>query len=193
MRITRRRRRRNRQGGRASAAAARGRGRDDRSRARDSRPRRGRRSGAPVQIGARQPAVQQHHAGPSPPVVAQEQLAAAGTTDGAGRGQVEAGARGCRGRGDARTIEAPTYHQPHGCNDRIGPRQGHRRRAAAARHLVQARAPRPDDAVRAVTAPARRRCCGCCRRGVDRLRRAGPRQGRRNRAARPAPAARAVG
>ena len=78
-----------------------------------------------------------------------------------------------------------------GSRDRIRPGQGHRRRAAAARHLVQARAPRPDDAV----GPQRRRqddaAADARRRGQRRPGRARVRQGRQGRAARSAPAARA--
>ena len=84
-----------------------------------------------------------------------------------------------------------SYHHSHGGGDRIRPGQGHRRRAAAARDLVQARAPRPDDPVR----PQRRgqddAAADARRRGLGRLRRARARQGRQGRAARPAAAARA--
>ena len=70
-------------------------------------------------------------------------------------------------------------------------RQGHGRRAPAARRLVQARAPRPHDDRRA----QRRRqddAAADARGGdVDRRRRARARQGHARRAARPAPAARA--
>ena len=70
-------------------------------------------------------------------------------------------------------------------------RQGHGRRAAAARRLVQARAPRPDDDRR----PQRRgqddAAADARRADLDRRRRARAREGRARRAARPAPAARA--
>ena len=52
--------------------------------------------------------------------------------------------------------------------DRIGPRQGHRRRAAAARRLVQARAPRPADAVRPQRLGQDDAAADARRRGLDR-------------------------
>ena len=58
-------------------------------------------------------------------------------------------------------------------------------------HLVQARAPRPDDAVRAQRRRQDDAAADARRRGVGRRRRARAREGRQGRAARPAPAARA--
>ena len=83
-----------------------------------------------------------------------------------------------------------TLERSHGRRHRLRPRQGHGGRAAAARRLVPARAPGPDDAVR----PQRRRqddaAADALGRDLGRRRRAELRQGRPDRAARPAPAAR---
>ncbi len=85
----------------------------------------------------------------------------------------------------------PSYLHRHGGGDRIRPREGHGRRAAAARDLVQARAARSDDAL----GPKRRReddaLADAGRGGVGRPGRARAGQGREGRAARPAPAAEA--
>ena len=92
--------------------------------------------------------------------------------------------RGAAGR-------APTMRAGNGRGDRIRPRKGCGRRAAAARDLVQARAARPDDAV----GPQRRRqddaAADAGWRGVDRPRRAGAGEGREGCASRPATATRA--
>ena len=152
--------------------------------------------GVPVEVGADRPAVQQHHrraAGVGLSAVAQEQLADAVDVERPRRGASRAAApAGTRAYSSAHRTHAsdPAYHQRHGGGDRIRPRQGHGRRAAAARDLVQARAPRPDDAV----GPQRRRqddaAADAGRRGLDRRRRAGVLQGGQGRAARPAPTAR---
>ena len=74
---------------------------------------------------------------------------------------------------------------------RIRPRQGHGRRAPAARRLVQARAPRPHDDRRAQRRGQDDAAADAVGRDLDRRRRARARQGHARRAARPAPAARA--
>ena len=76
---------------------------------------------------------------------------------------------GARGRHDAR----PPYHQqPAGRADRIRPPQGHRRAAAAARRLLQARAPRAHDDRRAQRRGQDDAAADARGRGVDRPRRA---------------------
>ena len=91
--------------------------------------------------------------------------------------------------GGARARRLPSAAD--GRTDRIRPAQGHGRAAAAARRVVQARAPRTDDDRRAQRRGQDDAAADARRRDVDRPGRAEPRQGRADRAARPAPAARA--
>ena len=88
-------------------------------------------------------------------------------------------ARNRAGQHDGPQHDAGGYpRSPHGRRHRLRSRQGHGGRAAAARRLVPARAPGPDDAVR----PQRRRqddaAADALRRDVGRRRRAELRQGR---------------
>ncbi len=76
-----------------------------------------------------------------------------------------------------------------GTLDRVGPAQGHRRAAAAARRVVQARAARTHDARRTQRRGQDDAAADARGGDLDRSGRAERRQGRADRAARPAPAA----
>ena len=96
------------------------------------------------------------------------------------------------GQDDPRTarIGSVTVPWPRGRRHRLRSRQGHGREPAPARRLVQARAPRPADAVRPQRLGQDDAAADARRRDERRRRPAGVRQGHADRAARPAPAAR---